>query len=86
MNKTDEAKNLGKIAKTLPHFLASIILSPIAAPYEVFGVLFNYDNSPAVEGHVDARLYNFLERNKLLNFWGDGFRKFEEAVREYGPH
>jgi len=81
----NETKNLGKIVKTIPHLAVSVLLAPIVAPYEVLGVLFNASDSP-VDGYVNNRLYNFLEKDKLINFWGDGFRNFGEAVRKYNSY
>ena len=76
-------KSLGNLVRTVPHLIASTVMTPIAFPYGCLALFGLTQFRSPDDGYSADCVHNFLENDKLTNFWEDGFRKFGKAVKQY---
>lgn len=74
---------LEKIAKKTPHLIVSTALTPIVVPYIYVSGFFNSLFTSPLDGYVVDRAINFIENDKLFNFWVRGFENVGETISEY---
>lgn len=88
ISKTEQKRkdSLENVIKSTPHFLASVVLSPIALPYAVLGAAFISASTTPDDGYSADCVEDFLENNPLISFWGKGFGNFGGAVKKYNSY